>query len=108
MRLNKHVKTIRKKWVLALRDRDGGPIPKEIFGGFRGLESDETSFCDETEPWVFTVAKKSDRLHDRKPLSRCKKEKNQSTFSKRVARVALRTCAPHPSGRAAMTAGTKA
>ena len=57
---------------------------------------------------VCTVAKKFDRLHDRKPLSRCKKEKNQSTFSKRVARVALRTCAPHPSGRAAMTAGTKA
>ena len=57
---------------------------------------------------VFTVANEADRLHDRRRLSRYKKEKNQSTFSKRVARVALRTCAPHSRGRTAMISGTKA
>jgi hypothetical protein len=60
---------------------------------------------------VLTVArKKSHRLHHRKRLSRYKKEKSQSTFSKykRVAGVVLRTCAPQPRGRAAMIAGTKA
>ncbi len=57
---------------------------------------------------VFMVTGKSHNLHDRKRLSRYKKEKSQSLFSKRVARVALRTCAPQPRGRAAMIAGTQA
>ena len=54
MRLNKHVKTIRKKWVLALRDRDGGPTVTESSGDFRGLKSDKT-FRDKTKSWVLTV-----------------------------------------------------
>ena len=42
---------------------------------------------------VLTVTNKFDRLHGRKRLSRYKKEKCRSTFSKRVERVALHTCA---------------
>ncbi len=58
---------------------------------------------------LFTVTKKKfHRLHERKRLSQYKKEKSKSLFSKRVARVALRTCAPQPRGRAAMIAGTQA
>jgi hypothetical protein len=43
--------------------------------------------------FIAVTKKKFHRLHERKRLSRYKKVKPQGFFSKRVERVALRTCA---------------